>query len=135
MLVNEKGEASTVIVEEFKGSAPGTILVSPSVGAGFDFPGTQCEWQFMCKIPFPDSRDKIVQARQEADKEYGPYMAMNKLVQVFGRGMRSKDDRCENFIGDDHLEWFLPRYGHLAPKSFHGFFKKVTVVPQPPPKL
>jgi Rad3-related DNA helicase len=129
MIVNPKGEASTETVMAYKAAGPGAILVSPSVGAGFDFPGRDCEWQFVCKIPFPDSRSKIVRARQEDDKEYGPYQAINKLVQIFGRGARFKGDRCENFIGDMHLDWFLPRYGHLAPKSFHGFFKRIEVAP------
>lgn len=135
MLINQQGEASTETVGAFKESPAGTILVSPSVGAGFDFPGKDCEWQFVTKIPFPDGRSKILKARQEADKEYGPYQAINKLVQIFGRGMRSREDQCENFIGDMHLEWFLPRFGHLAPKSFHGFYKRVEVVPPPLPKL
>lgn len=135
MLINPRGEASTQIVAEFKSAPPGTILVSPSVGEGFDFPGRDCEFQFVCKIPFPDSRSKIVQARQEDDKEYGPYQAMNKLVQIFGRGMRSKQDRCENFIADDHMEWFIPRYQHLAPKWFKAFYRRVQTLPPPPARL
>lgn len=135
MLINQRGEASTDMVEQFKDSPPGAILVSPSVGAGFDFPDRDCEWQFVCKIPFPDSRQKIVQARQADDPEYGPYQAINKLVQIFGRGMRHKADQCENFIADEHLDWFLPRWGWLAPKWFHGFFRRVSILPSPPPRL
>lgn len=135
MMFNERGEPSTETVEMFKDSGAGTILVSPSVGAGFDFPGKDCEWQFVCKIPFPDGRSKIVRARQEDDKEYGPYQATNKLVQIFGRGARFKGDRCENFIGDMHLDWFLPRYSHLFPKAFHAFFRKIETLPPPPPPL
>lgn len=135
MLINPKGEASTATVNEFKRAEAGTILVSPSVGAGFDFPGRECEWQFVCKIPFPDGRSKILKARQADDKEYGPYQAVNKLVQIFGRGMRSREDMCENFICDEHLDWFLPRYGHLAPKWFHNFYRRVEIVPAPPPRL
>lgn len=135
MMVNPRGEAATRMVEEFKRSKAGTILVTPSVGAGFDFPMQTCEWQFVCKIPFPDGRSKIQQARQADDKEYGPYQAITKLVQIFGRGMRRKEDQCENFIGDDHMEWFLPRYSHLAPKSFKMFYRRVMVLPQPPPRL
>ena len=135
MLVNSKGEAATEIVNAFKRSKPGTILVSPSVGAGFDFPLTQCEWQFLCKIPFPNGQTKIHRARQEADSEYGAYQAMTKMEQTFGRGMRSKEDQCEGFIGDEHLDWFLPKFAHLASKSFLRVFKKVRVVPPPPPKL
>lgn len=135
MLANQRGESATSVVDMFRGSGPGTILVSPSVGTGYDFPGKDCEWQFLCKIPFPDGRSKINQARQDDDKEYGPYQAMQGLVQTFGRGMRSREDQCENFIVDDHLAWFLPRYGHLAPKSFHSHFKRVDTVPQPLPTL
>jgi len=135
MIINQKGEAPSEIIEEFRAAGPGAILVSPSVGTGYDFPRSDAEWQFICKIPFPDSRSKIVQARQHDDKEYGPYSAMQNLVQMFGRIMRSKEDRGESFIGDAHMEWFLPRYGHLAPKSFHGFYKTVTTVPPPPPPL
>jgi Rad3-related DNA helicase len=132
MILNIKGDAPTEIVDRFKLSAPGTILVSPSVGAGYDFPGPACEFQIMCKIPFQDGRSKIVKARQEDDKEYGPYMAMQGLVQAFGRGARFRGDRCENFIFDDHIAWFLPRYRHLAPRSFHLVFREVGLLPAPP---
>lgn len=130
MIINPKGEASTETVMEFKGSGPGTILVSPSVGAGYDFPYDDCRWQLVCKIPFPQST-KIIKARQTDDPEYGYYIAMNKLVQILGRGMRAKDDMCENFIVDMHLEWFLPRYRHLAPTWFGAMFKPVPNVPPP----
>lgn len=130
MVVNPKGSPATETVELFKNSPMGTILVSPSVGEGYDFPDDQCRWQVMCKIPFePPSR--IVKAREAADPEYRAYQAVQQLVQAFGRGMRSRTDWCESFIGDEHLEWFLPRYGHLAPRSFHGFYKRTTVLPQP----
>lgn len=135
MLLNERGEPTIETVDEFRKSPPGTIFVSPSVGAGYDFPLTDCEWQFVCKIPFPDGRQKIVRARQEADKEYGPYQAINKLVQIFGRGMRIKIDQCEGFIGDDHMKWFIPRYAHLAPKSFHERYRVIASPPAPPPRL
>lgn len=134
MMINPQGEAPTEAIDEFRMSAPGTILVSPSVASGYNFPMSDCEWQFLCKIPFsPPS--KILKAREEVDKEYRAYEAMQKMVQIFGRGMRSKVDQCENFIGDDHLEWFLPKFRHLAPKSFHGFFKKVEVLPRPLKRL
>jgi len=134
MIINERGEAPTEMIELFKSSGDGTILVSPAVGQGHDFPGSTCEWQFLCKIPFPPP-SKILKARTEEDPEYPYYLAMLKMVQTFGRGMRSKSDLCENFIADDHVEWFLPKYGHLAPRSFHSFFRKATVLPQPPARL
>jgi Rad3-related DNA helicase len=135
MLLNARGEASADTVELFKTMRPGTILVSPSVGAGYDFPGKDCEWQFVCKIPFPDSRSKIVRARQEDDKEWGPSRAAQKLSQICGRGARYRGDRCETFIGDMNLDWFLPRYSHLFPRSFHKFFRRIETLPPPPSRL
>lgn len=135
MLSNARGTPATSTVEVFKSMAPGSILVSPSLSTGYDFPGRDCEWQIMCKIPFPDGRSKINKARELDDPEYGPYQAMQTLVQAFGRGMRSKEDQCESFIFDDHVSWFVPRYRHLAPSSFHRQFKRVETLPQPPKRL
>lgn len=135
MYVNVPGTPATQMVEVFRGAKPGTILVSPSVATGYDFPGKDCEWQFIAKIPFPDGRTKINKARNAVDSEYGAYNAMQTMVQSFGRGMRSKSDQCEGFICDDHLSWFLPRFRHLAPNSFYRLFKKVDILPQPPEKL
>lgn len=135
MLINEQGEATAEAVAEFKSSPAGTIFVTPSVGAGFDFPLRECEWQFVAKIPFPDGRAKIHKARQEDDKEYGAHKAANKLEQAFGRGMRSKIDQCENFIGDDHMQWFVGRYSHLLSKSFHKFYRRIDTLPPPLPRL
>lgn len=133
MIINEKGEPPTEKIEEFMRAPDGAILVSPSVGTGYDFMGDACRYQFLCKIPFqPPSR--IVKAREADDPEYRGYMAMQAMVQAFGRDMRSKIDWSERFICDDHLKWFLPRFGHLAPRSFHGFFRPVTTLPQPPRK-
>lgn len=131
MLLNEKGEAPTWIVDEFKGAAAGTILASPSIGEGYDFPDDECRWQFVCKIPFPDSRSKIVRARQNDDAEYGPFQAATKLEQIFGRPMRSQGDWAEGFICDMHLEWFMKRYGYLFTRSFHRRYQQVQFAPAP----
>lgn len=134
MFLNERGEPPTSMIEQFKESYPGAILVSPSVGQGHDFPFKAAEWQFICKIPFPPP-SKILSARTELDKEYPYYLAMHKLVQTAGRIMRDAKDMGETFIPDEHCEWFLPRYAHLAPKSFGQFFSRVNVLPQPPKRL
>lgn len=131
MLLNEKGEAPTELIDRFRKSGAGKILVSPSVGTGYDFPDDDCRYLAMLKIPF-DPPSKILKAREADDKEYRSYRAMQKLVQNFGRPVRSKEDWAERVIFDNHCEWFIPRYAHLAPKSFHAFYKTVNTLPQPP---
>lgn len=135
MLLHEKGKSTDDLVSVFRESGPGTILVSPAVGAGYDFPKRDCEWQFICKVPFPDSRSKIVSARQEMDPEYGVAQAARVIQQIAGRGARSRGDRCENFIADDNFEWLYRRYHYLFSKSFHQFYKRIDTLPPPPPRL
>lgn len=134
MWVNERGEPPTGMIEEFKGDYPGAILVSPSIGQGFDFPFKAAEWQFVCKMPFP-TPSKVLQARTERDSEVPYYLTIQKLVQIAGRLMRDHADQGETFIADDHLVWLLSSYGHLAPKSFNQFFRRVETLPAPPPRL
>lgn len=135
MVFNEKGEPPTEVVEQFLAvpEVDGPILVSPSIGTGYDFKDSACRWNFLCKIPF-DPPSKILKAREEDDKEYRAYRAMQTMCQNFGRDVRSKTDWSERFIGDKHIEWFMPRYAHLAPRSFHTHFKRVEIVPPAPRK-
>lgn len=133
MLVNERGEPATQMVAQHRRNYPGSILVSPSVGQGFDFAFKAAEWQFVAKVPFPPP-SKVLQARTALDKEYPFYITWQKLAQTCGRIMRDHLDQGETFIPDDHLQWFM-HYSYLAPKSFSQFFRRVDVLPQPPPRL
>lgn len=130
MIINPKGEAPAHMLERYRAAGPGSILVSPSIGRGESFEGDEGRWQFILRIPY-EPPSKIVKAREARDKEYRPYRAMQGLVQMPGRIIRSNKDWGENFIGDANLDWFLPRYGHLAPKSFFRTFKPIKTLPPP----
>ena len=106
MMLNESKTTQTT-VDRFKGrqnSAP-AVLVSPSVATGYDFPGTEAEYIIIIKIPFPDTRGPVMKARQDADKDYGLYVAALEMVQTAGRAMRSENDSCEIFVLDDQWAW------------------------------
>jgi len=118
-------------VRRFRESGAGTILVSPSAGTGFDFPGDDCRYQIIGKVPFPDSRSKVLQARQERDKDFFAYVAAQSIVQMAGRGVRSADDWCETFIIDDNWQWFLNKYKNFMPRWFTAACRKSTMVPEP----
>jgi ATP-dependent DNA helicase DinG len=134
MLSHDTNTARSV-VERFKSSPPGTILVSPSMSTGYDFPYSECEFQIIVKVPFPDGRDPILQARSTTDKDYGAYIAMQEIVQAVGRGMRAADDQCETFIIDGNMGWFLSKHRSMAPQWFMQAYKVVAQIPPPPAAL
>ena len=116
-------------VEEFRTHPEKMLLVSPALTTGYDFPDDECRYQIIGKIPFPDTRSKILQARVKLDPDYAAYIAMQILVQTCGRGIRSEEDWCENFIIDDHWLWFWKRYRNFAPAWFGEAVKFVQTVP------
>ena len=95
------------IVEQFKRAEPPCVLVSPSVGTGYDFAGDLCRWQVIAKLPFASVQDKVIKARQDADKEYGMYLTAQELVQTCGRPVRSQSDWAESLILDGNFEWYF----------------------------
>jgi len=122
------------VVEAFKLASPPRILVSPTVTSGWDFPGVEGgEYAIQGKIPYPDSRDPVVEARLEDDKDWTSYIAMTVMEQSAGRLTRSVTDAAEFLIVDDNWMWFRKRYGRFASKWFHDrvIAKTFDLVPGP----
>lgn len=119
-------------IREFKQSNGPRILVSPSIVTGYDFPHDECRFQIIGKVPIPDMRGTIQKARGEMDKEYAGYLAMQKLVQACGRGMRGPEDWVETFIVDDTFaDWFMHRNKRHAPKWFIDAVERAEYLPEP----
>lgn len=121
------------VVERFKEADAPAILVSPSLGHGWDFPYSDCEYIVIGKVPFPDTRGAVLKARCTEDKDYANYVTAITLVQQAGRAMRAADDRCEVLIVDDNARWFVPRNRKHTPNWFN--MERSATVPSPPPAL
>ncbi len=66
------------------------------------------------------------------EKTRGEYAALQTSCQTYvADGMAMHN----TFICDDHMQWFYPRYQHLAPLSFRQFYKPVQTLPPPPNRL
>jgi len=134
MLANDSRDTEATVAR-FRRMPPPAVLVSPSMTTGWDLPAEDCEYAIIAKIPFPDSRSRIIQTRQTDDVDYGPYVAMQTIVQASGRGMRSAEDQCEVLVIDDQWKWFWPKYKHFAPRWFAAAVRYVHTIPSPLPKL
>lgn len=129
MIEHEAGKDTAGMVEKFKTADPPSILVSPSMVTGYDFPDDQAHWQIIGKVPFPDSRPLVMKARQRVNQHYGCYIALKQLVQASGRIVRSPEDWGETFIIDDHIKWVIGKYKELLPKWWVESFKISYTVP------
>lgn len=131
-LVSHERRGAEDAVKNFKVDDRPRVLVSPSLAIGWDFPYDECRFQIISKLAYPDTRGALMRRRVEQDQEYTSYLAMQELIQACGRGVRAKDDWCENFVIDDNVLWFLKRYSIFAPKWFLDGFVSTRTIPRPP---
>lgn len=137
MVAPRSASELTATVERFRKMRAPAVLISPSVTTGWDFPYTDCEYQILAKVPFPDTRSNIAKARIAATEGYREHITMQAIVQAAGRGMRADDDQCETFIIDNHAVWFLPmaRQMGLSPQWFSEAVHRVKAPPPPSTRL
>lgn len=120
MVMHHRGTAGADVVAFFKeqGKHRPSILVSPSVTTGYDFKYTEAEHQIIAKMPFPDTRSRISQARCKATPGYRDWITATTLMQACGRINRADDDSGETLIADAHAQWFLREHEELLAPWF-----------------
>src|SRR3990167_9256641 len=105
MHANTSGDTRDV-VKSFRACSGPAILVSPSVGTGFDFPFEQSRFQIIAKLPFRDMRSNILKMQSKQDPEYSNYLTAQDLLQYYGRINRDPADVGHTWIIDSNFEWF-----------------------------
>ena len=129
LMLTHNSKNTEEVVQKFKKAKKG-ILISPSMATGWDFPGDQCRWQIIVKLPYPDMRGVIAQTRNKQDPRFASYLTAQQLVQTVGRGTRSKDDWCETFILDNNIVWFMNRNRDLVPEWFLESYSIKNLIPK-----
>ena len=131
---NEDSRGLHECLERFRSAGPGTLLVTPSVEEGFDFPAEACEYQIVLKFPFPNETQRAVKERCAQIPGYRLHYAAQKIVQMRGRPIRSYHDRAETFILDNSVKQLSgPEGRSYLPSGFRVF--TVNTVPKAPPKI
>lgn len=97
---------------------PGGILVSPSVGEGFDFRGDLARWQVILKTPYGNLSDQHTLVRAERDPVWYKSETVKHLVQICGRICRSDDDRGESYVLDSDASKVLRETEATLPRWF-----------------
>lgn len=128
----QNGDITAKVISDFKKLRAPAVLISPSVTTGYDFPYDDSRYQVIAKLPFPDSRSKVDQARLRVDPDRDAYHTIQAVVQAFGRGDRAEDDWQEVIILDDNWDWFYRKYARLGPSWLGVYIRRMTKVPDPP---
>lgn len=95
-----------------------TILMSPSMAEGVDLKDDLSRFQIITKMPYPSMGDKVVKARMSKDPIWYPYTTALKLIQSYGRSVRSETDKAATYVLDAALEDVIQRNKGALPKWF-----------------
>lgn len=95
-----------------------TILVSPSLTHGIDLRDELARFCIIVKLPYLPLGDKRIKKLFDIDKGWYENQMLNTLVQMCGRGTRSKNDYCNTYILDGNGMRVLPRVRSKLPDHF-----------------
>ena len=95
-----------------------TVLLTPSMTEGIDLAHELSRWQVICKIPYPYLGDPQVARRRERDAAWYDWRTCLKIVQAYGRSVRSEDDYAVTYLLDADFPGFLRRQRGRFPEWF-----------------
>jgi Rad3-related DNA helicase len=96
-----------------------SILIAPAMHEGIDLIDDLSRFQVICKVPYPNCFDDEQLARRvEVDRRYYTWLTALKLVQSYGRSVRSMDDHAVTYILDESIYKFMDDAGGMLPGWF-----------------
>jgi Rad3-related DNA helicase len=114
----------TEVLETHYQSKRPTVLISPSLHLGVDLKDDLSRFQIIVKVPYPDLTDKRVARKKELDPNWYTWNTVLRLVQSYGRSVRSAEDHATTYILDSSISFLLKSAAGLIPKWFTEAIKK-----------
>ncbi len=98
---------------------PNGVIVAPAIHEGLDLRDDLSRFQIIAKVPYPNFfDDKQLARRVDLDRNYLTWLVALKLVQSYGRSIRSGDDWAHTYIIDGAIDRFLREADKMLPTWF-----------------
>jgi ATP-dependent DNA helicase DinG len=123
ILTDPEIERDEVIKEHSESKKP-TVLISPSLHTGLDLKDHLSRFQIITKVPYPNIADKWTSEKRKINKEWYYWQTALRLVQAYGRSIRSKDDWAKTYVLDSAFNYFVKVNHNILPKWFHSAIRK-----------
>lgn len=96
-----------------------SVIIAPAMHEGIDLKEDLSRFQIICKVPYPNCFDDEQLARRvEVDRKYYLWLTALKIVQAYGRSVRSIDDHADTYILDESIHKFLKDTRKMIPSWF-----------------
>jgi ATP-dependent DNA helicase DinG len=105
-----------VIAEHTNSIKP--TLISPSLHMGLDLKDDLSRFQIITKVPYPNKSDRWTDAKRKVDEEWYYLQTALKLIQGYGRSIRSKEDWAKTYVLDSAFGYFVRKNKNILPDWF-----------------
>lgn len=112
-----KFDRNEMLEKHYKSSKP-TVLISPSLYLGVDLKDNLSRFQIIVKVPYADLTDRKISVMKQRDPNWYTWKTILKLVQAYGRSIRSKEDFANTYILDSSITFLLKQAKEMSPKWF-----------------
>jgi hypothetical protein len=117
IMTDPKISRDEVITEHVHSTKP-TVLISPSLYLGLDLKDDLSRFQIITKVPYPDLGDRRIDAKRKLSGQWYNWQTGLRLVQGYGRSIRSKEDWAITYVLDSGFENFVWRNKNILPNWF-----------------
>lgn len=116
-------EDRDLVLRKHMDSKEPLVLVSPSVTTGVSFDYDRARFQIIPKVPYPSLGSVKNKLRQKQSPLWYNYMTVAKIIQTYGRVVRSRTDYGDTIILDESFGDIMRNCSYLMPKWFQEAIK------------
>ena len=106
------------VIAEHANSTKPTVLISPSLNIGLDLKDLLSRFQIITKVPYLNMADRWTNAKRQIDPEWYSWQTVLRLVQAYGRSVRSKEDWARTYVLDSAFISFIRENKKFLPDWF-----------------
>lgn len=117
-LVTTEGSMSRSALLRTHGSTEASVLISPSLYQGVDLKDDLSRFQVVVKVPYPDLSERRTRVKLAKDPGWYAWQTALRLVQTYGRSVRSEEDHATTYVLDSNFSSFVNKNRTLLPQYF-----------------
>ncbi|MGC1931795.1 MAG: helicase C-terminal domain-containing protein [Candidatus Nitrosopolaris sp.] len=106
------------IIAKHVNSTKPTVLISPSLHTGLDLKDDLSRFQIIIKVPYPSIGDRWINEKRKTNGQWYTWQTALRLVQGYGRSIRSKEDWAKTYVLDSAFGPFVKKNTNILPNWF-----------------
>lgn len=114
---NENGMTQDEVLQEHSFDEGG-VLLSSSLWEGVDLKDDLSRFQIIAKVPYPNLSEKRTKVKMQKFPLWYKSQTLTKLLQGFGRSIRSEDDWAVTYVLDSAANDLLLQSKSMIPKAY-----------------